>query len=167
MDEVGSIAPQPKGKVEKCNRLTTHMTLAPQAQDTIQYPILSTHRHIHGPHPPWQTLGLGVGGMGKGVEWGRTPSPHGISQTSNLGCWDECLNLMKICHVTRLTWMATLKLGSWDKCLNLIKKFVDMKVTNVSCNGFRLKNTQQGCRASSFVKSIAIRSKFKPDHSFF
>jgi len=28
------------------------------------------------------------------------------------------------------------------------------------------KNTQQGCGASSLVKSIAICSKFKPDHSF-
>jgi len=31
LDEVGWIAPQPKGKVEKCNRFTTHMPLAPQA----------------------------------------------------------------------------------------------------------------------------------------
>ncbi len=154
LEEVGSIAPQPKGKVEKCNRLTTHMPLAPQAQDTIQYPILSTHRHIHGPLPPWQTLDLG-----------RDPIPS--RHLSNLGCWDECLNLMKICHVTRLTWMATLELGSWDNCLNLMKFFVDMKVTNFHTMGFKKKNTQQGCEASSLVKSIAICSKFKPDHSFF
>jgi len=28
---------------------------------------------------------LGVGGAGRGWEWGRTPSPHGISQTWGVG----------------------------------------------------------------------------------
>jgi hypothetical protein len=77
-----------------------------------------THRHIH---PPWQTLSTwgGKGGEGGG-EWGGTPSCPS-RHLSNLGCWDECLNLMKICHVTRLTWTASLELGSWDKCLNRMK----------------------------------------------
>jgi hypothetical protein len=112
--KVGSIAPQPKGKVEKCNRLTTHMPLASQAQDTIQYPILSTPS----PHP-WQTSGVGCWG---GVwAWGGArpiPSRH----LSNLGCWDERFKISWK-FVMWLGWhgFATLELGSWDKCLNLMK----------------------------------------------
>lgn len=79
------------------------------------------------------------------VRLGAGPHPLG-GHLSNLGCWDECLNLMKICHVTRLTWMATLELGSWDKCLNLMKFFVDMKVTNFHTMGFKINTHNKVAR---------------------